>query len=31
MEEPNLMKRPLVLSGKRGLFGFKRDEYDKIF
>ena len=31
MEEPNLMKRPLVLSGKRGVFGFKPDQYDEIF
>jgi len=30
MEEPNLMKRPLVLSGRQAVFGFKRDEYDKI-
>jgi Spx/MgsR family transcriptional regulator len=27
MEDINLMKRPLVMRGKRGVFGFKPDEY----
>ena len=27
MEDINLMKRPLVLLGKKGVFGFKPDEY----
>ena len=27
MEDINLMKRPLVLKGKRAVFGFKPDEY----
>jgi Spx/MgsR family transcriptional regulator len=30
MEEPNLIRRPLVLSGKRAIFGYKPDEYDKL-
>jgi arsenate reductase-like glutaredoxin family protein len=27
MEDINLMKRPLVLRGKKGVFGFKPDQY----
>jgi Spx/MgsR family transcriptional regulator len=27
MEDINLMKRPLVMKGRRGVFGFKPDEY----
>ena len=27
MEDINLMKRPLVLRGKKAVFGFKPDEY----
>jgi arsenate reductase-like glutaredoxin family protein len=27
MEDVNLMKRPLVLHGKRAVFGFKPEEY----
>jgi len=30
MEEPNLIRRPLLLSGKRAIFGFKPDEYDEL-
>ena len=30
MEEPNLIRRPLVLAGKRAIFGYKPDEYDKL-
>ena len=29
MEDVNLMKRPLVLHGKRGVFGFKPEEYEE--
>ena len=28
MEDINLMKRPLVIGGKRAVFGFKPDEYE---
>jgi len=27
MEDINLMKRPLVVRGKKGVFGFKPEEY----
>ena len=27
MEDPNLMRRPLVVRGKKGVFGFRPDEY----
>lgn len=30
MEEPNLIRRPLLLSGKKALFGYKADDYDEI-
>ena len=30
MEEPNLIRRPLVLAGKRAIFGYKPDEYDSL-
>lgn len=30
MDEPNLIRRPLLLSGKRAIFGFKPDEYDEL-
>jgi Spx/MgsR family transcriptional regulator len=30
MEEPNLIRRPLVLAGKRAIFGYKPDEYDDL-
>ena len=29
LEDVNLMKRPLVLHGKRGVFGFKPEEYEE--
>ena len=29
LEDVNLMKRPLVLRGKRGVFGFKPEEYEE--
>lgn len=30
MEEPNLIRRPLVVAGKRAVFGFKPDELDEV-
>lgn len=30
LEEPNLMRRPLVLSGGKALFGYSAEEYAKI-
>jgi len=30
MEEPNLIRRPLLLDGKRALFGFKAEDYDAL-
>ena len=30
MEEPNLIKRPLVLAKGKAVFGFKQDELDKV-
>jgi arsenate reductase-like glutaredoxin family protein len=30
MEEPNLIRRPLLLSGRKSVFGYKPDEYDKV-
>lgn len=30
LEEPNLIRRPLLLSGKRALFGFQQDAYDEL-
>ena len=30
MKEPNLIRRPLLLKGKRAVFGFKPEEYDKL-
>ena len=30
MEDVNLMRRPLVVKGRKGVFGFKPDEYDGI-
>jgi len=30
LEEPNLMKRPLVLSGRRAVFGFDADKYEDL-
>jgi Spx/MgsR family transcriptional regulator len=31
LEEPNLMKRPLLLSGSRAIFGFRPDDYRELF
>ena len=30
MEEPNLIRRPLLLDGKRAIFGFKPEQYDAL-
>lgn len=30
MEEPNLIRRPLVLAGRKAIFGYKPEEYDKL-
>ena len=30
LEEPNLIRRPLVVSGRRAVFGFKADELDDL-
>jgi arsenate reductase-like glutaredoxin family protein len=27
MEQPNLIKRPIFVSGNKARFGFKKDEY----
>ena len=27
MEQPNLIKRPILVQGKKATFGFKKDEY----
>ena len=29
MEQPNLIKRPILVSGYRAVFGFKKDDYEK--
>jgi Arsenate reductase and related proteins, glutaredoxin family len=30
MKEPNLIRRPIVLSGRKAVFGFDSDRYDDI-
>jgi arsenate reductase-like glutaredoxin family protein len=30
LEEPNLIKRPLVLSGRKAVFGFDVDKYEDL-
>lgn len=30
MKEPNLIRRPLLLKGKKAVFGFKPDQYDDL-
>jgi arsenate reductase-like glutaredoxin family protein len=30
MESPNLIKRPILVQGGKAIFGFDRDEYQKI-
>jgi arsenate reductase-like glutaredoxin family protein len=31
LQEPNLLRRPLVLSGKKAALGFDPGRYDEIF
>ena len=31
LEDPNLLRRPLVISGKNVVFGFDSDRYDDLF
>ena len=30
LEEPNLIRRPLLLAGRGAVFGYKPDEYDEL-
>lgn len=30
LEQPNLIKRPILVKGSRALFGFDKDEYKKL-
>ena len=30
LEEPNLIRRPLVLAGRKAVFGFDADAYDEL-
>ena len=30
MEEPNLIRRPIVLAGRKAVFGYKPEEYEKL-
>lgn len=30
LEEPNLIRRPLVISRGRGVFGFQQEQYDEL-
>ncbi len=30
LEEPNLIRRPLVLRGKKAVFGYSPDQYDEV-
>ena len=30
LEEPNLMRRPLLLSGRKAVFGFDEEKYDAL-
>jgi arsenate reductase len=30
MQQPNLIKRPILVRGNTVTFGFKKDEYDKL-
>ena len=31
LSQPNLLRRPLVIKGKKAVFGFQPDRYDEIF
>lgn len=28
MEQPNLIKRPVLVRGSKAVFGFRKDDYD---
>jgi arsenate reductase-like glutaredoxin family protein len=30
MEQPNLIKRPILVRGSRAIFGFNKDEYGRL-
>ena len=30
LEEPNLMRRPLVLAGRKAVFGYDTDQYEEL-
>jgi arsenate reductase-like glutaredoxin family protein len=30
MEQPNLIKRPILVRGNKAIFGFDREEYEKL-
>jgi arsenate reductase-like glutaredoxin family protein len=30
LEQPNLIKRPILVMGDRAIFGFDKDEYDRL-
>ena len=30
LEQPNLIKRPVLVRGRAAAFGFKKDEYDRL-
>ena len=30
MDQPNLIKRPVLVSGKKATFGFRKDEYERL-
>lgn len=30
LQQPNLIKRPILARGRRAVFGFKKDEYEKL-
>lgn len=30
MEDPNLIRRPLVIAGRKAVFGYDPDEYDRL-
>ena len=30
MEQPNLIKRPILVHGNKAIFGFDREQYEKL-
>ena len=30
MENPNLIRRPILIKGKRTIFGFDKEQYDEL-